>query len=795
MLFNQRISKNTPLQRNFILLVFLNSLSVAGKLFARSCLLFFTLSIAFPLLAQDQTRASKRPKIGLVLSGGGAKGICHVGVLRVLEKAGIHVDYIAGASVGSIIGGMYAVGYSVDSIEYIVRNQDWSVLLTNTPKLSQISIEEKSEYGKYIMEIPLVQNRLVLPKGIIDAQSFSVELSRIFSVAYKTKRFSEFPIPFRCIATDITTGSAVRLDSGNLAEAIRASMAIPSIFSPVKYQGRLLVDGGIVRNFPVSDMLDMGADIVIGVNLSQGFLKENELQSVFDILNQSLFIVDNDDSQRQKKLCTYLIEPNMDNFGTTSFFEADSLIQRGYDAAFAQFDALRNLADSINRIFGPVKKEITILPDSVIINTIFIEGTKSVDPILVTGKLAIPKNTPFALNDIANRITHIYGTRYFNRISYELIPKDGYAQLRLITVENPNSYVKFALNQNTFTGSAFILNFTTRNTLGKRSRFYVTANISHYLRLRSEYFLYFGPKQDFGIGGAVYYDQNEYPIYQNLVKVSQYRQFYTGFDVKLQKSIQSARAYGIGLKREFISVSPEVFGNSLIYDGNIAHWNYYGYFLTNSHDRVYFPNKGSKTYIETSFIYDTRYHFSQYIQNPSGDNYFVSVPEDTLKLAALNHYIQFKFNTQKTYSISRSWVALFGINAYFSFNPYRLNRSAILFNNYVVGGLVQQFRNQISFVGVNEYQLNTNNFASVMGGIRTSPVRNFYITLRGNVGNFVPIFHSYYTTDALVQKKQYLTGFGLSFSYDSVLGPLEVTFMRSAELNAFSTYVNLGFNF
>lgn len=746
-------------------------------------------------MAQDQTLSSKRPKIGLVLSGGGAKGICHVGVLRVLEQAGIHVDYITGTSVGSIIGGMYAVGYSVDSIEHIVRSQDWSMLLTNTPKLNQISIEEKNEFGKYIMEIPMLQNRLVLPKGLIDAQSFSVELSRVFSVAYKTKRFADFPIPFRCIATDITTGYAVRLDSGNLAEAVRASMAIPSIFSPVKYQGRLLVDGGIVRNFPVSDILEMGADIVIGVNLSQGFLKENELQSVFDILNQSLFLVDNEDSQRQKKLCHYLIEPNMDNFGTTSFFESDSLIKRGYDAAFAQFDVLHNLADSLNRIYGERKKVHVDLPDSVVISTIFIEGTKRVDPILVTGKLAIPKNTPVALNDVSDRIAHIYGTRYFNRIGFELIPQGEFAQLRLITTENPNSYVKFALNHNTFTGSAFIINFTTRNTLGKRSRFYVTANISNFLRLRSEYFLYFGPTQDFGIGGAVYYDQNEYPIYQNLVKVSQYRQLYTGFDLKLQKSVRSSRAYGIGIKREFISVNPEVFGNSQIYDGNIAHWNYYTYFTANTHDKVYFQNHGSKTYIETSFIYDTRYHFSQYIQNPTGDNYFVTVPEDTMKLAALNHYIQFKFSTQKTYSLARTWVALVGINAYFSFNPYGLNRTSILFNNYVVGGLVQQFRNQISFVGVNEYQLNTNNFASLMGGLRTRPVRNLYITLRGNAGSFVPTFASYYTTDALVQKKQYLTGFGLSFAYDSVLGPLEVTFMRSAELNAFSTYVNLGFNF
>lgn len=747
------------------------------------------------MMQQATAQHPQRPKIGLVLSGGGAKGISHVGALRVIEQAGIKVDYIAGTSVGSIIGGMYAVGYSVDSIEQIVKSQDWSKLLTNTPNLDEIIIEEKSEFGKYILEIPIVRNKPVLPKGLIDAHSFSVELSRIFSVAYKTKRFSDLPIPFRVIATDITNGTTVAIDSGNLAEAIRASMAIPSIFAPVKFQNHLLVDGGIVRNFPVSDVIDMGADIVIGVSLSQGFLKENELESVIDILNQSMFLVDNEDSKRQKEKCQYLIEPNMDNYGTASFFDADSLIQRGYDAALLHYSRLKDLADSLDMTYGPVQKKIPELIDSVVIGTFFIEGAHHVDPILVTGRMAIPKNTQVSLNDISRSIARIYGTRYFNKINYELIPQDGYAQLRLTTTENPNSYFKFALNQNTFTGSAFILNFTTRNTLGKRSRFLMTANLSHFFRFRSEYFLYFGPRQDFGVGFGFYYDQNDYPIYQKLVKVSQYEQFYTGFDAKIQKSLEGSRAYGLGMKREFISMNPDVFGNSVIYDGNIAHWNAYLYFTANTTDKVNFQTRGSKTYGELSFVYDTRYHFSQFYTDASGNTGFIPLPEDSLKQTALNHYMQLKFGSHKTFRLIRNWAALAAVNAFFSFDPFQYNRSDILFNNFVVGGLVQQFRNQIPFIGVNEYQLNSNNFVSVMGGVRTRPMRNLYLTLRANLGHFVHSIDSWYNSDALFRRSQYITGYGLGFSYDSILGPLELTFMRSPERNAFSTYVNLGFNF
>src|SRR5574343_368035 len=208
------------------------------------------LAASTPLHAQ-QLQAKNRPKVGLALSGGGAKGLSHIGALMVLEKAGIRVDYIVGTSMGAVIGALYSMGYSADTIAQIARTEDWDYMLAGKPGLRQISIEEKADFGRYLLEIPIVEKRLKFPRGLIDGQELSVELSRLTFPVYGIKNFTRLPIPFKCIATDITNGEIVVLDSGNLAEAVRASMAIPSIFTPVKYQNRLLVDGGIVRNFPV----------------------------------------------------------------------------------------------------------------------------------------------------------------------------------------------------------------------------------------------------------------------------------------------------------------------------------------------------------------------------------------------------------------------------------------------------------------------------------------------------------------------------------------------------------------
>src|SRR5690606_30731797 len=211
-----------------------------------------------PLALAAQTR--ERPEIGLVLSGGGAKGLAHIGILKSLDSAGINVDYITGTSMGGIVGSLYAIGYSGNDIEKILQEVDWDILLSNQSSLRAIVMEEKDEYNKYAVELPWSEGKFRLPTGLIESQELWLKFAELYFPVYNKKKFSEFSIPFKCIGTDISSGEAVVMDEGEIITAIRASMVIPSVFTAVEFDGRSIVDGGIVRNTPIEDVKEMGAD-------------------------------------------------------------------------------------------------------------------------------------------------------------------------------------------------------------------------------------------------------------------------------------------------------------------------------------------------------------------------------------------------------------------------------------------------------------------------------------------------------------------------------------------------------
>jgi predicted acylesterase/phospholipase RssA len=238
-----------------------------------SPLCFFSLfSLFLSTVSQAQTSLqTERPTIGLVLAGGGAKGVAHVGVIKVLEEAGVEVDVIAGTSMGAIVGGLYAMGKSSKELEEIVHSIDWENLFVDDAPRPQRSIRRKTDDFGFLAEprLRLRDGTAQLPRGAIKGQKLNLELNRLFRPANGISNFDKLPRPFRAIATDLETGEEVVLASGDLALAVRASMAFPGAFPPVELDGRILVDGGVVNNVPVSVVRDMGADIIIVSNFSQ----------------------------------------------------------------------------------------------------------------------------------------------------------------------------------------------------------------------------------------------------------------------------------------------------------------------------------------------------------------------------------------------------------------------------------------------------------------------------------------------------------------------------------------------
>lgn len=313
------------------------------------CLVAATLIL---LLLQSSVQAqdaplSRRPRVGLVLGGGGALGLAHIGVLRFLEEHHIPVDRVTGTSMGGLVAGIYATGRSAADLEKIANNAPWDDFLRSSPKFADRPAAEKQDWNRITGEFTFrFGKRLSLPAGINPGQQLALLLSRE-TVGYSGLRnFDALPIPFRCVATDLVSADAFVLQDGSLAKAMRATMALPAIFTPVEWKGRVLIDGGLVNNLPTDVVRDMGADVVIAVVLQGAPTDAKQLTTIANILKQSVSVAVLQNERRNIKLADVVVEIPARNVGLLDFDETESVIQSGYQAAARIAPALERLAVS-----------------------------------------------------------------------------------------------------------------------------------------------------------------------------------------------------------------------------------------------------------------------------------------------------------------------------------------------------------------------------------------------------------------------------------------------------------------
>ena len=396
---------------------------------------------------------TSRPKVGLVLSGGGAKGSAHIGVLKVLEEIGIHVDYVAGTSMGSIMGSMYSLGYSAAELDTIIRGMDWSIYMSNTVKRSQLSTQRKSTNERLLLDIPfssginLFDNldrkgdasgnamsdfTTSLPSGVINGQNV-LNLFTGLSIGYQDSiDFADLPIPFACVAVDLITNEAVVFRSGKLPTAIRASMAIPGVFAPVEMDDMILIDGGFRNNFPSDVCKEMGADIIIGVDVSDKGVHEAEnTRSLPQILQQFLNISTSESHEEHSELCDVLIVPDISGYGSLSFDSAsiDTLIQRGYYSALAHLPELLAIKQAQDQ-YDPdtsrdhIPKAVNMYKTSFELSDILINGVNDRDRKWLLLKTHLNDKSTITGEDVDFALSVLSGTGVYKNIDYHFEP-DG----------------------------------------------------------------------------------------------------------------------------------------------------------------------------------------------------------------------------------------------------------------------------------------------------------------------------------------------------------------------------------
>ena len=745
---------------------------------AKTTLLFFlVLNLHLTCAAQNP----QRPKIGVALSGGGAKGLIHIGILQAIDSAGLKIHCITGTSMGSIMGGMYAAGYSGDTMETILRPIDWNFLFSTAPPLSSISIEEKKEYGKYPIEIPLVKGKFIIGKGIIEGQELFLKFAEMFEPVYNINDFNDLSIPFACIGTDLSTGNAVVMNKGNIITCMRASMAIPGVFTPVMYEGKTLVDGGIVNNFPVLDAKDMGADIVIGVNLNPGLEKAEDLTSTLDILLQLAFFKDATYFEKHLAQCDIYIPPDIEHYTAGSFAASDSLIEIGKKYGRIFYPVLKRLADSLNTLYPDPEPFVkNRLPQSkkILVSKYSVDGLEKTTEKFFFGMANLRDSNEYSHKHVAESVRKIYGSRYYKKINYDFITLDtGQTEMKFQVEENPTTYVKLGLNYSTFMGAAVIVNLSVRDLILSESHAFATLSIGQNPRFYGEYYKYLGRARKFGVNFSYYKENQDYPIYEDFRLYETLRNMNSYFDLRIQHTLNRKMYVGLSqqFNRSFIKTkeSPE-----LIYNGDNTYWYSYLSFVLNSLNKKYFATSGWNVYAEAGFAYD---------QSP---DYVYTFKGEETNSDSLNEdyddYIRIFIKAEHYGSLTKKLVFIQNFTL-----AYLMNDNPYVTNMFPVGGTSEMLHNQVTFKGLNESEIKTGSIVSLDLALQYQLSKSLFLKGAFNAG-----LYDFHDTDFNnLSKNNLLTGYGLTLGYDSALGPIEMTAMYCDQDGKIRSNLVLGYKF
>jgi len=398
-------------------------------------------------------KKSKRPVVGLVLSGGGAKGLAHLGVIKVLEEMKIPVDIIVGTSAGASVGGVYAMGMPLSEIEERFHAMDWDLGLKDEVSRSSASFRRKKDDYDFASDLVLGVGAegVKFRKGLIQGQQLMLILSELTGQAEHVENFDQFPIRYRAIASDIETGEAVAIDKGSLALAFRASMSVPGAFPPVEYEGHLLVDGGMSANLPVDFARELGAEVIIAVDISSLLLKGDDVNSMTGVIEQLGNLLTRKNVEEQiKKLNKQdiLLVPNLEGAGAGEFERTDEIVEMGATSARNSALALKALSVSDEEWNTYKLKRQEALKPSQFIDRIELINRSQVANEFISSRISQPEKAMLDRVQLKKDIDDIYGLGYFELVTYEIVNKNGKNVLVITAVEKSwgPDYLRFGLN-------------------------------------------------------------------------------------------------------------------------------------------------------------------------------------------------------------------------------------------------------------------------------------------------------------------------------------------------------------
>ncbi len=722
------------------------------------------------LYSQSQLPAAqrKRPTVGLVLSGGGAKGFAYIGLLRALNEAGLQVDYIGGSSIGSIIGGLYALGYHPDSISKMIRSQNWDNLLKDVIDRKYIAYEEK-EYGENtVVTLPIREKKITINPSMYKGQEINLLLNKYFSPAYKTDDFRKLPIPFLCIGTDLFTGDQVVLDKGYLPMAIRASMSIPGYFMPTDYQGYYLVDGGVVNNYPVKEVKEMGAQIIIGGDVQSGLADSKEkLASIMAVLDQITSFARVGANKVGDSL-TDLKVPIKLSYGMMDFTSYDSIMAEGERVARKFYPQIKALADSLNAIeFKPLITYNARPLDSVKIDDVSIRGNRKIGKAYFSSYFQTTQQGMIAISDIDRDIRLMSGSGYFDIVTYELERKDNKTRLIVRAEEGGPGYLSAGIHFDSEYDVGILLSGSFRNLLIANTKLFVNLNLSTQPRLKIAYLLGFGGKAGMGISTDFYsfrFDQYDDDVKVNQISMTNYMgALFFNYSFRNTYKLQA------GFEFEYFRFRQENEVDTILTP--FFTFSNYGTFFASinadTRDKPNYSTRGFKSMLRVEYTMPLSNNWQQELFSNTALIYF-----------SHDHDVR----------LSKRFVLKPGI---FAGAMLRADDTPPLQHMFALGGQSEKnyIDTYIDFPGAKFIQRFGYYSAVVRAKLQYNLYRKLYLTARTDVGSIVDY------PEQLVYGKNIMFGYGLTAGYDSFIGPVELMISASNINSGPLFFVNIGFRF
>lgn len=741
--------------------------------------ILFLIVLVFSSVSFSQERSGDDIKVGLVLSGGGAKGFAHIGALKVIEEAGVRVDYIGGTSMGAIIGALYAAGYSATQLDSIFRQTDFRTLIQDNLPRSALTFYEKQESEKYVLTLPFDKFKLGLPSSISKGQNVFNFLSRLTAHVNDVSDFSKLPIPFFCIATNMETGKEVILDHGYLPQAVSASAALPSLFSPVVIDDEVLIDGGVVNNYPIDEVRAKGMDIIIGVDVQESLKTRNEIRSAVDILLQINNYRTIKDMVNKREKTDIYIQPDIKDFSVVSFDVGERIIKSGEEAA----EVVKNELEEIAKKQKPLDKKKTVVArgDTIEIGKVEINGNKNYTRSYVLGKLKLRTPAKLTYEQFNQGINNLSATGNFQSINYRLYEDKNHINTLSVKLQESNSrmLLRFGVHYDDLFRTGALLNITRKRVLTNNDIASLDLIAGDNLRYNFEYYIDKGYYWSLGFKSKYHFFETDVPLSfvgvdlgeEPSLPINKLSINYSDFTNQLYFETLFRRTFvvGIGGEHKYLRYLSETIGtdsNNLprtVFEST-NYYSAYGFLKYDSYDNSFFPKEGA--------YFSGDFHWYLFAHGRNKDFEPFSIAKARMGYA----YSFLKY-----------------LSAHLSAEGgFKLGGQETPTLDFALGGYgFKEMNNIIPFVGYTAISLRGNTYLKSTLTVDYEFIRRNHLNVSVNIAN---VGNDLFENGDWVEKINH-TGYALGYGMETLLGPMEIKYSYSPDTKEDHWYVALGYRF